>query len=123
MDEIKVIYNGGEVRVSREVADFLSCDERRREAERKRDARHLTDKPLEVMDKQGRFAAVAFEEEAVRKITCSDMLSTLTTVQKKRVTMYFECGLTCEKIAGIEGVSKNVVAKSIRQAKEKIKKF
>ena len=120
---VTIDYEGQEVEVSQEVAAFLEADEKRQAAEQKRDRRHLTDKPLDVLDRQGDLISAPLEDEVIDRMAFDEITAPLTAVQKRRVKLNLEYGLTCEEIAAAEGVHKTVVAKSIRLAKEKIKKL
>ena len=51
------------------------------------------------------------------------ILQHLRPCQKRRYIMYYIDGLTQEQIATIEGVTQQMVAKSIKSAEKKIKKM
>ncbi len=66
------------------------------------------------------------EEEYMDKVDRNDRIrkfylamSMLTDVQKRRMEMYFEHGLTLDEIAKIECCNINAVKKSIKQARQK----
>ena len=68
------------------------------------------------------------EDEYVEKENINDKIekfyqamSLLTDVQRKRMKMHFEQGLSYDEIAKIEGCYKTAVKKSIDQAKKKFK--
>ena len=48
-DSIVIIYNGAQVSVPREVADFLEQDRKREQAQEKQDARHLSKSAFETV--------------------------------------------------------------------------
>ena len=43
-DNVVIVYNGEQVSVPKEVADFLEQDRKREQAQEKQDARHLSKK-------------------------------------------------------------------------------
>ena len=48
-DYVVIIYNGEQVSVPREVADFLEQDRKREQAQEKQDARHLSKSEFETV--------------------------------------------------------------------------
>lgn len=53
----------------------------------------------------------------------SEMTSTLTPTQARRIELYFARGLNEQSIAAMENTSQQAISKSIRTAIEKLKKF
>lgn len=50
-------------------------------------------------------------------------METLTAVQKRRLHLYYFCGLTYQKIGEREGVAHTTIGRSIKQAIEIIRKY
>ena len=48
-DNVVIIYNGAQVSVPKEVADFLEQDRKREQAQNKRDQRHLSKSEFETV--------------------------------------------------------------------------
>ena len=48
-DNVVIVYNGEQVSVPKEVADFLEQDRKREQAQEKQDARHLSKSEFETM--------------------------------------------------------------------------
>ena len=48
-DYVVIIYNGEQVSVPKEVADFLEQDRKRQQAQDKQDARHLSKSEFEMV--------------------------------------------------------------------------
>ena len=48
-DSVVIIYNGAQVSVPKEVADFLEQDRKREQAQEKQDARHLSKSAFETV--------------------------------------------------------------------------
>ena len=47
-DSVVIVYNGEQVSVPKEVADFLEQDRKREQAQEKQDARHLSKSEFET---------------------------------------------------------------------------
>lgn len=123
-----ITYNGEKMRVTPEVAAYL--EENRKEAhnQRKKDKRHLADKPMVesyieeyMQDKTNDFVddiLFTIEVEQLRKA-----IEKLPEKQKKRLVAYFFEELTYAEIADQENVDVMAVYRSIRSAIRKIKKL
>ena len=48
-DSVVIVYNGEQVSVPKEVADFLEQDRKRQQAQDKQDARHLSKSEIETV--------------------------------------------------------------------------
>ena len=48
-DNVVIVYNGEQVSVSKDVADFLEQDRKREQAQEKQDARHLSKSAFETV--------------------------------------------------------------------------
>ena len=48
-DNVVIVYNGEQVSVPKEVADFLEQDRKREQAQEKQDARHLSKSEFETV--------------------------------------------------------------------------
>ena len=48
-DSVVIVYNGEQVSVPKEVADFLEQDRKRQQAQDKQDARHLSKSEFETV--------------------------------------------------------------------------
>ena len=127
MDKVIITYNGQEIQVDKQVADYLETERRREQAEEKSDSRHLSDKDIDrndlddfLADKPEDFVeriANASEAETLRRA-----LHLLTDTQRRRVQMYFFDGFTYRQVAEFEGVHFTAVAKSIDRALKQVKK-
>jgi len=50
MDKVAITYNGQEIKVDRQIADYLESERKREQAEARRDRRHLSDKDIDHND-------------------------------------------------------------------------
>ena len=128
MDKVAITYNGQEIKVDRQIADYLEAERKREQAEARRDRRHLSDKDINrndlddfIADKPADFVeeiAKASETETLRRA-----LDCLTDTQRRRVQMYFFDGFSYARIAEFEGVGKTAVSISINTAIGKLRIF
>jgi len=128
MEKANITYNGQEIKVDRQIADYLEYERRREQNQARSDRRHLSDKDIDrndlddfIADKPTDFVeeiAKASESETLRRA-----LDSLTDTQRRRVQMYFFDGFSHARIAEFEGVSKAAIGYSINSALEKLKVF
>ena len=68
-DNVVIVYNGEQVSVPKEVADFLEQDRKREQAQERQDARHLSNASYNIVTVEGAAASRVFfhlKAEAVR---------------------------------------------------------
>jgi RNA polymerase sigma-70 factor (ECF subfamily) len=125
---IAIEYNGEEVMVSQEVADFL--DDCRRDAHRqyKQDLRNRSGMRCEeyLIEDLMAHKPTGFEDELIRRLDIErlpEALAALSEIQRRRVTAYYYEGLSYREIAVREGVNHTKIAKSIDAALKKLKSF
>jgi RNA polymerase sigma-70 factor (ECF subfamily) len=125
---IAVIYNGEEIQVTCEVADYLEeCRlEERRQSEKVR--RHYSDKECDeyaigdfMFDKP-----CGFEGALIDKLTTEQLpeaIATLPEIQRRRLSAYYFEGLTYKQIAGREQVEYPAIMQSVSTAIKNLKKY
>ena len=91
-DNVVIVYNGEQVSVPKEVADFLEQDRKREQAQEKQDARHLSKSEFETV------------------------LSGLECVKRP----VEDCLLTMDEIGQIYGISKMAVSKRLKKLHKKL---
>jgi len=128
MDKVKIIYNGQELEVDKQIADCLEYERKREHNQARSDRRHLSDKDVNRndLDKFIRDKPVDFTERIASESeteTLCRALECLTDTQRRRVQMYFFDGFSYARIAEFEGISKMAVGLSINAALEKLKIF
>lgn len=110
------------VYVTKEVFEALANTFRREEhAEQMRDIRHLTDTGYIEGDTENILFLIgeSLEEQILKKLELErlqEIMSSLSSVQKERIFLYFFEGMTIRDIAKVQGVNRNAVWKSIQQA-------
>ena len=126
-NKVTILYNGQEIQVDKQVAEYLEIERKREQAEERRDRRHLSDKDIDrndldnfLADRPADFVeliAKASEAETLRRA-----LDCLTDTQRRRVQMYFFDGFTYRQIAEFENANEKSVRESITGALGKLKK-
>lgn len=115
-----------ETEVSRIVyLEFLRFVRRERTL-RRRDERHMEQSrlPPEILFEQTLKQPKSVEESVFDRLRDGEMreiLATLSKVQRRRLLLYHEYGLTYEKVAEIEGCTKMAVKFSVDLAEQKIR--
>ena len=123
-DNVVIVYNGEQVSVPKEVADFLEQDRKREQAQEKRDARHLS---------KSEFETVLFCSDCVRRPvedavlwnlqleTLREAVDNLGDQGRDLVELRYGRGLTMEEIGTIYGVSKAAVSKRLKKLHEQLR--
>ena len=65
-DSVVIVYNGEQVSVPKEVADFLEQDRKRQQAQDKQDARHLSKSEFETVPSGSDCVKRPVEDAALR---------------------------------------------------------
>ena len=123
-DNVVIVYNGEQVSVPKEVADFLEQDRKREQAQEKQDARHLS---------KSEFETVLFCSDCVRRPvedavlwnlqleTLREAVDNLGDQGRDLVELRYGRGLTMEEIGTIYGVSKAAVSKRLKKLHEQLR--
>lgn len=75
---------------------------------------------------QEQLAAPDVEETVLKRIQYKDLykaINTLTSIQRRRIILYYFGGFTMEEIAKHEGISFQKISRSIHKAEKNLKKF
>lgn len=127
-EPVAIIYNGEEIMVSPEVADYL--EDCRRDLHRqlmKKQRNHAAIRCEEYLIEE--FMAdkpTGFEDELILRLEkerLSEVIALLPEIQRRRVTAYYYEGLTYREIAAREGVNHTKITKSVNAALKKLKSF
>lgn len=116
-----------EVKISCEVyQQFCSFVKRERNL-RRSDERHLEQSELteETLCRRAAHNPKPLEEavsDKIRKEQMEQVIAELPEIQRRRLQLYFDYGLTYEQIGQMEGCSKMPIKRSIDRALEKIRK-
>jgi len=120
------IYHETEVSrpVYLEFLRFIKAERNlRRWDERHKEQSDLTDETLHnrAVHTSKSLEDTAFDNQRNRQLRLA--ILSLSKIQRRRFVLYHEFGLTYEQIAEVEGCTFQVVAKAIKAAENKIKKY
>ena len=118
--EKTVVYNGGLVSVSYEVAEFLESDRRRQAAEERSDRRHLSKSNFEtVLPPQKSVNPHQLENEVIRNLTLEklrEVMAGLSDDERRLIQLYYgDVEWSMEKIGEAFGVSKMAISKRLKK--------
>ena len=123
MNDAVVTYQGQQVSVPKEVADFLEWDRRRMRAQYKRDQRHLSRRNFEtVLSSYGDAERVA-EDAALKNLQLETLRETVAGLDEREQNLIFlRYGeeLSMEEIGRRLGVSRMAISKRLRTLNRKL---
>ena len=122
-DYVVIEYNGEQVSVPKEVADFLEQDRKREQAQEKPDARHLSKSEFETVLSGLDCVRRPVEDSALRNLRLENLrkaLAELDSQGQNLLSLRYSDGLTMEEIGQIYGISKMVVSKRLKKLHEKL---
>ena len=108
-DNVVIVYNGEQVSVPREVADFLEQDRKRQQAQDKQDTRHLSKSE--------------FEDAVLRNLRLENLrkaIAELDVQGQNLLSLRYSDALTMDEIGQIYGISKMAVSKRLKKLHEKL---
>ena len=123
-DNVVIVYNGEQVSVPKEVADFLEQDRKRQQAQDKQDARHLSKVSLK------RCCPVRIASSVPWRMQCSgtsglkicgESLRNWTCKGQNLLSLRYSGELTMDELGQIYGISKMAVSKRLKKLHEKLK--
>ena len=123
MNDTVVTYQGQQVSVPKEVADFLEWDRRRMRAQYKRDQRHLSRRNFEtVLSSYGDAERVA-EDTALKNLQLETLRKTVAGLderEQKLISLRYGEELSMEEIGRRLGVSRMAISKRLRTLNRKL---
>lgn len=123
MNDAVVTYQGQQVSVPKEVADFLEWDRRRMRAQYKRDQRHLSRRNFEtVLSSYGDAERVA-EDTALKNLQLETLRETVAGLDEREQNLIFPRygeELSMEEIGRRLGVSRMAISKRLRTLNRKL---
>ena len=118
-DYVVIIYNGEQVSVPKEVADFLEQDRKRQQAQDKQDARHLSKSEFETVPSVRR----PVEDAALRNLQLENLrkaIAELDVQGQNLLSLRYSDALTMDEIGQIYGISRMAVSKRLKKLHEKL---
>ena len=122
-DSVVIVYNGEQVSVPKEVADFLEQDRKREQAQEKQDARHLSKSEFETVPFGSDCVRRPVEDAALRNLQLENLrkaIAELDAQGQNLLSLRYSDVLTMEEIGQIYGISKMAVSKRLKKLHEKL---
>ena len=122
-DYVVIIYNGEQVSVPKEVADFLEQDRKRQQAQDKQDARHLSKSEFETVPSGSDCVRRPVEDAALRNLQLENLrkaIAELDVQGQNLLSLRYSDALTMDEIGQIYGISKMAVSKRLKKLHEKL---
>ena len=122
-DNVVIVYNGEQVSVSKDVADFLEQDRKREQAQEKQDARHLSKSEFETVPFGSDCVRRPVEDAALRNLQLENLrkaIAELDVQGQNLLSLRYGDALTMDEIGQIYGISKMAVSKRLKKLHEKL---
>lgn len=124
MNDVVVRYNGEQVSVPWEVADFLEAYRKREQAEAKRDQRHLSKREFETVPSHGAFPICPVEDTVLETLLLEKLraaIEKLSEDEQRLIDLRYSEELTLEEIGKVFALSKMAVSKRLKKLHEKLR--
>lgn len=124
MNDVVVRYNGEQVSVPWEVADFLEAYRKREQAEAKRDQRHLSKREFETVSSRGTFPIRPVEDSVLENLLLEKLriaIEKLNEDEQRLIDLRYSEELTLEEIGKVFDLSKMAVSKRLKKLHEKLR--
>ena len=122
-DYVVIIYNGEQVSVPKEVADFLEQDRKRQQAKDKQDTRHLSKSEFETVPSGLDCVRRPVEDAVLRNLRLENLRGAITELDvqgQNLLSLRYGDALTMDEIGHIYGISKMAVSKRLKKLHEKL---
>ena len=122
-DNIVIVYNGEQVSVPKEVADFLEQDRKREQAQEKQDARHLSKSEFETVPSGSDCVKRPVEDAVLRNLRLENLrgaIAELDVQGQNLLSLRYSGELTMEEIGQIYGISRMAVSKRLKKLHKKL---
>lgn len=123
MDYVSIEYNGKQLSVPKEVADFLSQDRKRQQAQERQDRRHLSKSDFETV-LSWHTTCDSTEDLVLRNLRLENLrkeVSALSDEERQLISLRYDQELTMEAMGKILGVSKMAVSKRLKKLHNQLK--
>lgn len=122
-DSVVIVYNGEQVSVPKEVADFLKQDRKREQAQEKRDQRHLSKSEFETVPSGSECVRRPVEDAVLRNLRLENLrgaIAKLDVQGQNLLSLRYSGELTLEEIGQIYGISRMAVSKRLKKLHKKL---
>ena len=116
-DNVVIVYNGEQVSVPKEVADFLEQVRKREQAQEKQDARHLSKSEFETVLSGMECVKRPVEDAVLRNLRLENLrgaIAELDVQGQNLLSLRYSGELTMEEIGQIYGISRMAVSKRLK---------
>ena len=122
-DYVVIEYNGEQVSVPKEVADFLEQDQKREQAQKKQDSRHLSKSEFETVLSGSDCVRRPVEDAVLRNLRLENLrraVANLDDKDQEMISLRYSGELTMEEIGKVYDISKMAVSKRLKKLHEKL---
>ncbi len=124
MNDTVVFYNGEQVSVPKEVAEFLEQDRKRTQAQDRQDKRHLSRSEFETVLSSHVPAGRPVERSVLHTLQLENLrnaVAELSDSEQELISLRYDGELTMEEIGKLFGVSKMAVSKRLKKLHERLR--
>ena len=122
-DNVVIVYNGEQVSVPKEVADFLEQDRKREQAQERQDARHLSKSEFETVLSDLECVKRPVEGAVLRNLRLENLRGAIAELDmqgQNLLSLRYSGELTMEEIGQIYGISRMAVSKRLKKLHKKL---
>ena len=122
-DNVVIVYNGEQVSVPKEVADFLEQDRKRQQAQENQNTRYLSKSEFETVLSGLDCVMQPVEDAALRNLQLENLrkaIAELDVQGQNLLSLRYSDALTMDEIGQIYGISKMAVSKRLKKLHEKL---
>ena len=124
MNNTVVFYNGEQVSVPKEVAEFLEEDRKRAQAQARQDKRHLSRSEFETVLSSHVSAGRPLEQSVLWNLRLENLrkaVAELSAQEQELISLRYDGELSMEEIGKVFGISKMAVSKRLKKLHEKLR--
>ena len=124
MNDTVVFYNGEQVSVPKEVAEFLEEDRKCAQAQARQDKRHLSRSEFETVLSSHVSAGRPLEQSVLWNLRLENLrkaVAELSAQEQELISLRYDGELSMEEIGKVFGISKMAVSKRMKKLHEKLR--
>ena len=124
MSDVTITYQGEQVSVSREVADFLEQDRKHLEAQGRRDRRHLIQSEFEAAVNSQPQTQRALEDAALKNLQLEKLRKAVAELEdqdQQLISLRYDDELSMEEIGRLQNISKMAISKRLKKLHQKLR--
>ena len=124
MSDVTITYQGEQVSVSQEVADFLEQNRKHLEAQGRRDRRHLIQSEFEAAVNSQPQTQRALEDAALKNLQLEKLRKAVADLEdqdQQLISLRYDDELSMEEIGKLQNVSKMAVSKRLKKLHQKLR--